>query len=166
MNYLSLADWILKATLTGSILVVMVMVMLIKRVFTKKLNVATHYYLWILLILKLIVPSGPESKISLYNVIYPAYSYNSYGSTYEDTTKVPKNPVYENKENDNNLEINSTDIKESVPSETISIVHSKINYKKVFFLIWIVGAALASVHTISDVIRIKKITLSSKRYNE
>ncbi|MFL0245625.1 M56 family metallopeptidase [Candidatus Clostridium stratigraminis] len=165
MNNISITDWILEATLAGSLLVIIIM--LVKKALGKKLSVTAHYYIWLLLIIKLIMPFGPESKISIYNVINPSYISNAYENTYKKTPEALINngdEIYSDKTTNNNLEFKSIERKDTTPTQNISYI--KIDYKKIFIIIWVVGAALAFAHTIAGLIKIKKIILSSAKDNE
>lgn len=57
---------ILAFSIIGSILVLLII--LIKAIFKEKLNCYMHYYIWLLLIIKLIFPIGIKSNISIYNI--------------------------------------------------------------------------------------------------
>ena len=54
-------------------------IILLKRILNKRLNPKWHFLIWIVLILKLIVPYGPESEFSLFNAVpqAAAFTYNS-----------------------------------------------------------------------------------------
>ena len=75
-NLAALLQWLLKATLQGSLLVCLIL--LIKIILRERLAARWHYCLWLVLLLRLILPWAPESRISIYSVIpnslspYPA----------------------------------------------------------------------------------------------
>lgn len=48
------------------------LILLVKRIFHKALSAKWHYYIWILLLIRLLIPFYPESPISIYNVFYIA----------------------------------------------------------------------------------------------
>ncbi len=60
-------QWLLKATVQGSLLVCLIL--LIKMILRERLGARWHYYLWLVLLLRLILPWAPQSRISLYNLI-------------------------------------------------------------------------------------------------
>ncbi|CDX02723.1 hypothetical protein SDC9_18669 [bioreactor metagenome] len=51
--------------------IVGMVILLVKNLLQDKLNPRWHYWLWIVLLVKLIIPFGPESAFSLYNVLEP-----------------------------------------------------------------------------------------------
>jgi beta-lactamase regulating signal transducer with metallopeptidase domain len=58
---------VLNASLYGSIVGVIIFVM--KKSLNNRLNSTWHYLIWSVLILKLIIPFGPESSLSLFNIV-------------------------------------------------------------------------------------------------
>lgn len=67
MNLNNLFKQILLLSLTGSIL--SMAILLIKNIFGKKLSAKVHYFIWFLLILKLIIPLNYQSIINPFNYI-------------------------------------------------------------------------------------------------
>ncbi|MCM2996766.1 DUF4309 domain-containing protein [Paenibacillus cellulositrophicus] len=61
-----LFDWMIHTTLLAGMMVVLILLM--KRVFGRWLKPEWHYALWLLLILRLIIPAGPESSFSMGNL--------------------------------------------------------------------------------------------------
>ncbi|MBB3128905.1 beta-lactamase regulating signal transducer with metallopeptidase domain [Paenibacillus rhizosphaerae] len=61
-----LFDWMIHTTLLAGMMVVLILLM--KRVFGSWLKPGWHYALWLLLILRLMIPSGPESSFSMGNL--------------------------------------------------------------------------------------------------
>ena len=62
----NLFNLVFKASLYGSI--VGIIILLVKRIFKNKINPKYNYIIWMLLIIKLLVPVGPQSSISLFNI--------------------------------------------------------------------------------------------------
>ena len=58
-------QWLLKTTVQASIL--LCLILLVKIAFRQKLPIRWHYYLWLLLLIRLILPWSPQSRISIYN---------------------------------------------------------------------------------------------------
>lgn len=75
MNLNELFKIILSLSLMGSILAVIILI--IKKLFIHKFNSHWHYYIWVLLIIRLVVPFTPESPISIFN-LFPTtvYTFN------------------------------------------------------------------------------------------
>jgi beta-lactamase regulating signal transducer with metallopeptidase domain len=60
-------DWLLWASLQGTVLIVMIV--LIQKILRRRLPVHWHYFLWSLLLIRLVVPWLPESKMSIFNFV-------------------------------------------------------------------------------------------------
>lgn len=57
-------------SVTASILALIIL--LVKKVFNKTLTPRWHYYIWALLLVRLLIPYYPQSTFSIYNLFYPA----------------------------------------------------------------------------------------------
>lgn len=80
--------------MVGSILIGVIY--LIRMFIRKKVNPIIIYYMWILVIVKLIVPYGPESELSIYNIFHN----NMFDSTEQSIEEFANNE----------LEINNNEI--------------------------------------------------------
>lgn len=67
MDYLKIFNYILETSLVGSILVVLIFVL--RLLFKKHMKKSIIYCLWFILILKILIPFAPESKISIDNLL-------------------------------------------------------------------------------------------------
>ncbi|MCX5646449.1 MAG: hypothetical protein NTZ17_17480 [Phycisphaerae bacterium] len=76
-NLATFLQWLLKATLQGSLLVCLIM--LIKGILRERLPARWHYCLWLVLLLRLALPWAPQSRISIYGLI--PRSFSSYDAT-------------------------------------------------------------------------------------
>ena len=54
--------------------VLILLILLIKKVFDKKLSAPFHYYIWFLLIIRLVIPYIPQSPASALNLFSPLYN--------------------------------------------------------------------------------------------
>lgn len=66
---------VLQASIYGTVVALFILV--IKKAINKKLNSQWHYLLWIVLIVKLLIPYGPESAVSLFNAVPDTVRQNS-----------------------------------------------------------------------------------------
>jgi beta-lactamase regulating signal transducer with metallopeptidase domain/Tol biopolymer transport system component len=64
-------QWLLKTSLQGSLLICLIL--LVKSVLRGRLPIRWHYYLWLLLLVRLALPWAPQSRLSMFNLI-PQYS--------------------------------------------------------------------------------------------
>jgi len=60
-------QWLLKTTIQGSVLICLIL--LLKAVLRQKLLIRWHYYLWLLLLVRLALPWSPQSRISMFNLM-------------------------------------------------------------------------------------------------
>ncbi|MBZ9618271.1 M56 family metallopeptidase [Clostridium estertheticum] len=63
MNLLNFFEKIVLSSLIGSVIVLIILI--IKGIFRNKLNFTFHYYIWLILIIKLIIPIGPQSPLNV-----------------------------------------------------------------------------------------------------
>ncbi|KEQ25426.1 M56 family metallopeptidase [Paenibacillus tyrfis] len=142
-------QWIVTTSIMASLLVIFILI--IKWVFKKHLSLNVHYFLWILLLLRLILPFGPESSFSIFNLLSVNLTYISLPSNHEPPSVV----LQHNSMNLNHDEtIKSTEPLDSqmqgnqTPHETVQIpsrIESSTwspsiwNYATI---IWIIGVTL------------------------
>lgn len=92
---------ILLLSAMGSFLVIIIM--LIKKLFKDKLSASWHYYIWMLLILRLAIPYSYQSPLSIFNIFTKTLS------NIEVTLNVPsiKNSEVKQSNVDNNIVTNN-----------------------------------------------------------
>lgn len=66
MTAITFFKWIVCSTVMASLLVMLIL--LIKLIIKNRLGARWHYFIWTLVLLKLIIPFGPESELSIYNL--------------------------------------------------------------------------------------------------
>lgn len=71
MNHLV---WIFKEVIYLSVFggILSILILLVKKIFKKTLSPRWHFYIWILLLVRLMLPYTPESSFSIYNLFYQA----------------------------------------------------------------------------------------------
>ncbi len=62
-----LFEWLLWTTIQGSILIGLIL--MVQIILRRKLPIRWHYFLWLLLLIRLVVPWAPQSKISVFNLV-------------------------------------------------------------------------------------------------
>ena len=67
MQLMRFFDWLLWASLQGTVLIVLIV--LIQKILRRRLPVHLHYFLWLLLLIRLTIPWLPESKMSIFNLV-------------------------------------------------------------------------------------------------
>lgn len=136
----SIFTLVLETSIYGSIVAVFIMVL--KSILKYKISPKWHYIIWIVLIVKLIVPFGPSSHISIFNVIQTkTENYKPEDTTYTSLNMEDKNQgktipslQYTNE--------NST-VKENEQSRK-----KKTVIKNYFFYIWIAGEVIMFTYII------------------
>ncbi|OAA93943.1 M56 family metallopeptidase [Clostridium coskatii] len=148
---------IFTASLNGSILVILIL--LIKNLLKERLKTEFHYILWFLLIIKLIIPYGPESNLSIFNIYNSVSEKNSTVSSkyYLKTSNTSKNKL-----KDSNVPVNLS------KNKNIESSNKRINYKSILFFIWLIGMVFFIANTLYEIRKvelIKKNAISNKSSN-
>lgn len=125
--------YILNATIYGSITGLAILI--IKSILNKKINKKYAYLLWMILIVKLVMPFGPESNLSLFNKIPVSINKNV-----NSTSQIKIHTYIEENYNANSDTPTSREEASSISSaEAINDSNSFIN---IVPFIWITGAIL------------------------
>lgn len=148
MIAVALFKWIVCSSVMASILIVLLVSL--KFVLKNKLRASWHHAIWILVVLKLLIPFGPESQLSIYNIFnltdnrITAESYNVINTISTATNNIAKStpiPV--------NFNSHKITYAKNVPSRDDSV------YLSVFgLIIWIIGAIAVLVYLIRNNSRI------------
>ncbi|MGG2934844.1 M56 family metallopeptidase [Bacillus pacificus] len=135
-------DWLIETSLMASILVGFILC--IKILFRNKLTPRWQYMLWIVLMIRLLLPWSPDSSYSIYSLL-------SYRSSVSEV--IPKNmPSTEsivNIESDRTVESNSKMVtKTSEPEVEVSLEQqTPFSLYKLAMYVWLVGVFLLAVIT-------------------
>ncbi|WP_282938611.1 M56 family metallopeptidase [Paenibacillus sp. RC67] len=115
----SLFDWVCSVSIMATVLVALILVM--QRVLKNRLKPRWLYLMWLLVILRLILPWGPESEFSIYNWIGYTHSVNS---------DVPMNQE---------VMLPGVDVQETTAQSV---------YRNLFVVIWLIGVCLLGIYTV------------------
>ncbi|MRU09317.1 M56 family metallopeptidase, partial [Bacillus anthracis] len=137
-------DWLIETSLMASILVGFILC--IKILFRNKLTPRWQYMLWIVLMIRLLLPWSPDSSYSIYSLL-------SYRSSVSEV--IPKNmPSTESKmniESDRKVELEShaeTVTKSGKPEVNVSTEQQiTLSLYKIAMYVWLVGVFLLAVIT-------------------
>lgn len=156
--------YLLETSIIGSFLVLIIL--FLRFIFKNKIKKSIVYYLWIILIIKLLIPIGPESKLSIFNLA------NIKNLNYQTVNNVDinnnilsqnnesneMNNVIQKENTSTNKEINkNSNIKINSNKETTELKKkNKNNLEKVLFLIWIIGTSIILLLKLMIYIRFKK----------
>jgi len=139
MNLLNIFELILLSSLIGSVIVFMILIT--KGIFRNKLNFTFKYYIWLILIIKLIIPFGPQSPLNISD-LYKNFHVQS-------TTNIVTQSNYSKELT--NADLGDSDLisavhpyNNTVISNTIRIPLNNIfNFEKMFCFIWMFGVTLS-----------------------
>lgn len=151
MNYLDSFELTVLSSLIGSAIALLILTA--KKVLKNKLSCTFHYYIWLILIIKLLLPLGPNYHINIFNIYGKSYVQNiAYKNTNEMLTNSsgqPQNSIINNSASANSHNfLRKNIIKINIPR------NNKTNIKKFLSLIWLLGI---SILLISLVIGYKKL---------
>ncbi|MCB2291023.1 stage II sporulation protein P [Clostridium sp. CS001] len=141
MYFINIFEMIILSSLTGSVIVLMTLI--VKGLFRNKLNPTYHYYVWLILLIKLIIPFGPQTPLNISN-IYDNFHVQSITSKNTQSTQINSSIQLENTALGG---LTSTSdfqpSNKSVISNAMSIpLKNKVNIEKVFCFIWMFGVVL------------------------
>lgn len=155
----------LKSSLTAS--VVILIVMLILKIFNKYLSIRVKNALWILVLIKLLMPVIPETNIGLFNILYEKCGSIAQVQNEEtdlaETSKAPKvnqqnsNSIISKDDNSSN-EINSNNKLQENNKELISGVF------KIISCIWAIGIVLSGLALLIFSFKLNRKTKDIKEY--
>lgn len=176
MDYLKIVNYILETSLVGSLLVVLILALrlLIKNHMKKSII----YYLWFILIVKLLIPFSPESKFSIYNFvdINTEESLTLEGKNIQN--QINNKPISDISimSNLNSLEINDkTNYENNKDGDTVSknlnnsiteIGKNNFQFKQILFAIWLSTFSIILIKIITSYIKLQMNLLREyKKYN-
>ncbi|MGL5313469.1 MAG: M56 family metallopeptidase, partial [Peptostreptococcaceae bacterium] len=138
--------------------VVGVIIILSKAVLKNNINARYHYLIWMLLIIKLIIPFGPESNVSLFNKI-PVINVYENNIDYVENTETQDYYNFEN--------YNSSQYKQSINSTDSSAMSRNNSLKEFIPIIWMIGCInILATFTISHYLLNKSLNKESKDVGE
>jgi bla regulator protein BlaR1 len=160
MDLLNIFEKIVLSSIIGSIIVLVILIA--KIILSNKLNSTFHYYIWLILLIKLIIPFGPQTSFNISSLYGNSYVQTNIN---ENTQKLQFNS---SKQFQNTDLIDSTSVRTlnplntSVINDELSIpFKTKTNFKKILCFIWIFGAALLMVILFGGHKKLRRIIRSS-----
>ncbi|MDR4943225.1 M56 family metallopeptidase [Bacillus wiedmannii] len=149
-------DWMIETSIMASILVGLILC--IKILFRNKLTPRWLYMLWIILIIRLVLPWSPDSSYSIYSVLIYKSDDTFISSQNPIASFLTKERMQELKDIDNKRVLTQEDTYNSSSTQTGQVnktqTHSNkkqdddtISFYIVFICIWLTGVILLSVAT-------------------
>ena len=139
MNLLNISEIIVLSSLIGTVIVLMILI--IKTMFRNKLSPTFHYYIWLILLVKLIIPLGPQTPLNVSTIYENLYVQTT---TNENTpiTQINSSKQLENTDGSTSI-ASQTSKKSSIMSAITLPLKSKPNIKSLFCFIWSFGIVLS-----------------------
>ncbi|MGS0745807.1 M56 family metallopeptidase [Syntrophomonas erecta subsp. sporosyntropha] len=140
----SVFNWVILSSLMGSILIFLILGL--KFIFKNKMGANWQYYIWFLLLLRLIIPFTPESPLSMYNLIKVG-SFETILSEQVDSFVPANNPL---SQAGDATSILGTDANTSLALKSAPVVTSDevINRRTILILLWMIGTILLAGYTV------------------
>lgn len=136
-------NWVMASSLMGSFIICMIL--LIKLIIKNKQGALWHYYIWFILILRLMIPYSPESSISIFNVFNPIVT-NLYHNQ-SNTAKTVKNQKVEIP---HNVSVQRKDENESstkvISYNVISSSNRALSLKTGIMWLWLAGVIIFATY--------------------
>jgi len=121
--------------------VVGIALILIKNLLKNRLSPKWHYLIWIVLILKLLIPFGPESAVSLFNIIPVTRDINGIDNSLEINNK--GSILLPAEKEINNTGTYEIPVQPNFNNNTVGNTDNiKVNTKNIIAFIWFFGALL------------------------
>ncbi|WP_234124968.1 M56 family metallopeptidase [Clostridium hydrogenum] len=129
------------SSVIGSCIVLLILAN--KILFKNKLNSTFHYYIWLILIIKLLLPLGPHYSFNIFNALT---KFNVQNTSTENTKKIPIKSSSQPK----NAPMNYSSTINNIHSQNKILVNTnasiplkkQINIRKNLYLVWIFGMLL------------------------
>ncbi|TDK61759.1 transcriptional regulator [Bacillus salipaludis] len=145
-------DWMLKTTIMASVLVGLILC--VKALLRNKLNPRWHYLLWMVLLVRLLLPWSPDSSYSIYSIISNSYkSTTSFKNEPNIGTKALPNETVVMEEGNfvpNLQQTTMESIKGTSNKDTISIEKQKdkpISFHTIAMYLWLIGVFIVGLKT-------------------
>lgn len=161
-------DYLFKLVLLTSAMgtVIALLVFLIKGIFINKLSPTWHYYIWVIVIIRLLVPYSLSSSYSVFNLV-PVSFHDSI--TVNNTENKPKTDaaITPNASNPANSNDQGSINKTSTTNSNAKTDNHKMDYFKILGVLWITGASLSILYILLSYYAFaKKIKSSPAFINE
>lgn len=159
MNYVDIFDIVVLSSLIGSVIVLLILS--IKLMFKNRLTSTFQYYIWMILIIKLIVPFGPHYSFNISSIYEKFHMENT---TNENASKVLTKSLVQpqNRTSNNLISTNTTrSLDKNITNNTS--LNSKVNIKKALCFAWILGIIILAVILAIGCKKLKRIISFSEK---
>ena len=150
--FISIFKWVLYSTALASLLSLIILVF--KLIIKDKLGVRWHYAIWLIVIIRLLIPYGLQSSLSVFNL----FKFETM-----NVTQVHYTTNYEVNKNVNSKKIDTViapSVTKSILPNNISEVNHNLIYWQLTSCLWLLGVIIIGIYTI-----VMTIKLNSKFKN-
>ena len=123
-------DWLLWVSIQGSVLIGLIV--LVQLILRRRLPIRWHYFLWLLLLIRLAMPWLPESRISVFNLVPRSIQQGRIIEAISESDDVGHLGYYSS--------MRSTEAQETQPEEVSESVF--IRFVRMLPLLWLVGTVV------------------------
>lgn len=161
MDTIKLFNSAVTISFMGSVLVLIILLM--KSIFRKRLNSYFHYYIWILLLIRLVMPYSIQSNFSIHNALNSAFRVGN--ETRSINNIIPTDSLLYNYTEDMN--ISSKPPENNVEKETTGamIKDNKYSPGNVMGIIWLSGSSIMILLVVYSHYRIRYLIKNSIDYS-
>ncbi|MGH4122428.1 MAG: M56 family metallopeptidase [Clostridium sp.] len=151
---ISIFKWVLYSTALASVL--SLIILLFKLLLKDKLGVRWHYAIWLIVIIRLLIPYGPQSSLSVFNLFKLGSAQIPYVVNYETIKNVKNNNEKELVMNNNKISENIAASKDkTMPSDNIHEPKHVPMYLQLFYYLWLLGVIMLGTYTIVMTVKLK-----------
>lgn len=148
-----LFNWVMFSSAIASLIVIMIL--LAKSIFRTKMSAGWHYYIWVLLIIRLIIPYAPESPFSIYN--FTKSPMGHLAPSIDTDTGRTENAWSDSADNESNqavaIQYQQSQQNQKVNKDLVKFVAASLanfyknsDIKSKLILIWLIGVLVFAFH--------------------
>jgi bla regulator protein BlaR1 len=158
---ISIFKWVLYSTALASVL--SLIILLFKILLKEKLGARWHYAIWLIVIIRLLIPYGPQSSLSVFNI----FRFSDKNVTQIQYKLINETTRSIQSYNEEKLDANNKNLisKESI---AVSGEKAKVNdipmYLKLVSCIWLLGIIMIGTYTVIMTVRLKNKLKSEPVY--
>ena len=158
VDLINIFEVIVLSSLIGSVIILMILI--IKGIFMSKLNSTFHYYIWLILLVKLIIPFGPHTTLDISNLFENSYvQTTTNNNTKELQINSPKQLKTVN--TDDLILTNTVQPSNKHENSKGTNIPLRLSIEKVLCLMWMFGVVLLTGILISGHEKLRDIVKSS-----
>lgn len=160
INIFEVFEVIMLSSLIGSLIVLIILV--IKGLFKNILSPTFYYYIWIILLIKLIMPFGPQTPLNISN-IYEKLSIQRFTSANTQPIKIIWPKQLENKKLDESISKDNLEssYKSVISSNSSMHLKAKVSFQRILCYVWMFVLALLIIKIFIDYKNLGKIVKAS-----